>query len=632
MLETGIAPRRAKATIEEGLRLLRREGVELVYFYDLVGAAWVRIDPDVAVRLRQHPLIDYIEPRSWGSVTSDRMTPSVSATMISQTTPWGVTLIDAPTAWSTTRGSGVKVEIVDTGHDRGHEDLPLLPLGNCGNDSFGSGCEDGAPTWHGTFSMGIVAARDNSLGTVGVANGIEGSNLFSYRACNPSTGGCSSTIVGRAINEGVDNWKVQIMNFGVQFTVDDGFLANAVASAWNEDVVLIASAGNNAGNTAVYPAAYSIVLGVSGVRQDKSFASTSPCGTSSNHGSHVDLAAPFWTLSTIGNDGYASEVQGYCGTSTSTAFVTGVAALVRSMNPGYNNLQVVNVLQSTAEDLGSSGRDDFYGHGLVDAAAAVGVVNNAEAAGHLLPSNMGEDEIRSVYVKMKNTGATTWSPSNYSLDLHRDGVWFPFSVSPSSFVAPGNEHTFWFDLQAQTTGTHACFYRMASTGGLGGFFGEENGRTIEVTSGGGGGGGIGFASSPLWSASASPTTATSMDAGPFAGRSAGEARPLNLDRETLESGDTAVLRYTFDHDQARPLNLVLRFQFDPEVLEFEQLRPGRGAANLAKAQGKAERGDHWVRLVGEVPRGSGEIATFPFRLRPGATLPDDLGTVTLYYR
>ncbi|MGH7575550.1 MAG: S8 family peptidase [Longimicrobiales bacterium] len=115
------------------------------------------------------------------------------------------------------------------------------------------------------------------------------------------------------------------------------------------------------------------MIGVSGVKEDKSFADTSPCGGGSNWGSHVDLAAPFWALSTVPNDQYGDETDGWCGTSMSTPHVSGAAALLRSEHPGWTNQEIVDQLIATAEDRGTAGRDDFYGYGIVDAAAALGV-------------------------------------------------------------------------------------------------------------------------------------------------------------------------------------------------------------------------------------------------------------------
>jgi len=86
----------------------------------------------------------------------------------------------------------------------------------------------------------------------------------------------------------------------------------------------------------------------------------------------VDIAAPFWALSTVPN-GYDDEtgIPPWCGTSMATPHVSGAAALVRAKNPTWTNQQVVDKLLNTAVDLGAVGWDDHFGRGLLDAARAV---------------------------------------------------------------------------------------------------------------------------------------------------------------------------------------------------------------------------------------------------------------------
>ncbi|MGL5664984.1 MAG: S8 family serine peptidase, partial [Shewanella sp.] len=72
------------------------------------------------------------------------------------------------------------------------------------------------------------------------------------------------------------------------------------------------------------------------------------------------------TVSNQGNKDY----EYYNGTSMATPHVSGVATLVWSYHPECSAAQVRNALKQTAEDLGTAGRDDYYGYGLVNAVAA----------------------------------------------------------------------------------------------------------------------------------------------------------------------------------------------------------------------------------------------------------------------
>jgi serine protease len=72
------------------------------------------------------------------------------------------------------------------------------------------------------------------------------------------------------------------------------------------------------------------------------------------------------TVSNQGNKDY----EYYNGTSMATPHVSGVATLVWSYHPECSAAQIRNALKMTAEDLGTAGRDNYYGHGLVNAVAA----------------------------------------------------------------------------------------------------------------------------------------------------------------------------------------------------------------------------------------------------------------------
>jgi subtilase family serine protease len=97
----------------------------------------------------------------------------------------------------------------------------------------------------------------------------------------------------------------------------------------------------------------------------------------SNYGNNVDLAAPEAVYTTVRGGGYMYAG----GTSFSAPIVAGVAALVLSVNPNLTGPQVQDVLKQSADDLGTSGWDMYYGSGRVNAARAV-----ALAGGTPLPT------------------------------------------------------------------------------------------------------------------------------------------------------------------------------------------------------------------------------------------------------
>ncbi len=159
-------------------------------------------------------------------------------------------------------------------------------------------------------------------------------------------------------------------------------LIQAVSYAQTKGVSIVAAAGNSGGGTVLFPARYPWCIAVGATRFDGQRAYYS------NYGYDLDLVAPGGDLNVDQNgDGYADGVLQqtfavnqpanfgfwfYTGTSMATPHITGVAALVWAANPTYSASQVRNVLQTTAKDLGTAGRDNYYGYGLVNAAAALG--------------------------------------------------------------------------------------------------------------------------------------------------------------------------------------------------------------------------------------------------------------------
>jgi type VII secretion-associated serine protease mycosin len=285
---------------------------------------------------------------------------------------WNLPQIEAPYAWTLSTGSGdVIVAVLDTGVDLDHPDLQGKTVSGfdfVNNDSDASDDEG-----HGTHVAGIVAARtNNSQGVAGVS---WESKIMPVKVLDWSGGGTHSEIA-EGIRWAADH-GAHVINLSLGGESGSTTLQNAINYAYNQGVLVVASAGNSyqEGNPVIYPAAYPHVVAVAATGDQDEHASYSETG------SYVDVAAPggnptsgwdsnpnHWIMSTyLGGSGYAQVV----GTSQAAPHVAGLAALVWSVSSSLSNDQVEQIIEETAVDLGDSGRDDVFGYGRIDAYSAL---------------------------------------------------------------------------------------------------------------------------------------------------------------------------------------------------------------------------------------------------------------------
>ena len=300
---------------------------------------------------------------------------------LDQQLPWGVDRINAESVHSNNKGNGVKVAIIDTGIDISHPDL---------NVQGGISCVSYTTSWdddngHGSHVAGIVAALDNTTGVIGVA---PEAGLYAVKVLDGSgTGNWSNVMAG--IDWAIDN-GMQVINMSIGGLSGSTALETACNDAWNAGIILVAAAGNNdAAGTVLYPAKYNSVIAV-GATDD-----TNTVAGFSDIGSELELAAPGVNIySTYKGASYATM----SGTSMASPHVAGAAALliasgIKDANGnGYINDEVRQRLDTTAIDLGSKGRDNQYGYGLVDAFNACTATTSAPTFDHYSVSSIGSPQ------------------------------------------------------------------------------------------------------------------------------------------------------------------------------------------------------------------------------------------------
>lgn len=329
--------------------LLKSHNGAVKFTYHLIPVIAASLPPQAVEGLTHNPKIAYIEPDAEAQATAD-------------TVPWGVTRVKADQVWPTGNvATGIKVAIIDTGIDRTHPDLASNFAG--GYDYVNGDSDPMDDNGHGTHVSGTVAAAADGALVEGVG---PRARLYGVKVLNASGSGSYSNIIA-ALQWCVDN-GMQIGSMSLGGSSGSSALQAACDAAYNGGVLLVAAAGNSGrpngkGDTVGYPAKYASVIAVAATDSSDKRASWSSTGST------VELAAP--GVSVV-SDRLGGGTTTMSGTSMACPHVTGTAALV--IASGVTGPAAVRQkLDSTATDLGATGRDTWYGYGLVNAARATGV-------------------------------------------------------------------------------------------------------------------------------------------------------------------------------------------------------------------------------------------------------------------
>lgn len=275
---------------------------------------------------------------------------------------WHLAKTGTSTAWDTSRGGGVTIAILDSGVDPTHPDL-------AGKLVAGYNFYDGNTTTadvygHGTKAAGTAAATTNN--GAGVAAVAADSNIMPIRVTG-TDGWASLSALASGTTWAADR-GARVISMSFQNPSSSSSVLSAASYARSKGAVVIGAAGN----TSAYDAtpASDLMTIVGGTTSSDARASWSTYGPS------VDLTAPgSGVYTTTRGGGYGT----WSGTSAATPVTAGVAALVIAANPALQPADIDRILQTTAVDLGTAGKDEYYGHGRVDAAAAVAAAKTAVA-------------------------------------------------------------------------------------------------------------------------------------------------------------------------------------------------------------------------------------------------------------
>ncbi|MEO0893694.1 MAG: S8 family serine peptidase [Pseudomonadota bacterium] len=271
---------------------------------------------------------------------------------------FGNAKVDLSQAHTRTTGANTRIAVIDTAVDTAHAELINTQISAF--DATNGALNVDA---HGTSVAGILAANGKLTGVAPDAQ-IVSISAFSTDASGTSHG--NTWTIMNALNIAHDQ-DVHILNMSFSGPRDPLF-ERAMTGASEANILPVAAAGNEGPEAAtLYPAGYQTVLSVTAIDSDNRIYADA------NAGDHIDFAAPGVDLLVLGNN---SGFRTQSGTSMATAYVSGIAALTLSANPGADSDFVRSMLANSALDLGEPGKDGLFGHGLPSAAAAInGLLN-----------------------------------------------------------------------------------------------------------------------------------------------------------------------------------------------------------------------------------------------------------------
>ncbi len=345
----------------------RTKGAEILNIYEHALDGYVmktseNMSDALVSELRQDPRVAFVEPDQRVHV-------------LGQKVPVGVDRVDgdaSPTASGD--GSGgvdADIAILDTGIDLTHPDLNVyhektfVPSTSSGDDDNG----------HGTHVAGIAAAKDNTIGVVGVA---PGARLWSIKVLDSSGAGSISDIIAGIDYVTAHSNEIDVVNLSFGCECNSPALDAAINNAVRAGVVFVVAAGNDHKDASSFsPARNPNVIAVSamadsdgkcgGQGSPTKYGNDDTFASFSNYGAPVDIVSPGVGILSTYTDGQYAQLSG---TSMAAPHVTGGIALYESSHPGATPTQVKAALDAngTKPSSGCSGEGQGYFTGNPDEA------------------------------------------------------------------------------------------------------------------------------------------------------------------------------------------------------------------------------------------------------------------------
>jgi subtilisin family serine protease len=425
----------------------------------LRGSSWVRLsvpqgqEESVAAAFKLETDVAWAEPEFFVHAAGVPNDPSYSS-------QWNMNKIRAPLAWDLYAGNPETIiAVLDTGTDLNHPDLQDNLWQNFGeipgngidddqngrvDDRWGWDVYNNDPTpqddhGHGTHVSGIAGAVGNN--GIGVAGLMWRCRIMPVKVLNQSGSGTYAGVAEGAYYAASNGARV--VNMSLAGSDYSQILQDAITDLYlRYGVAFVAAAGNcaNGGagcgsvNPLMYPASMQHVISVASSDSGDNRASTS------EYNSSVDVTAPGQSIYSTGlGGGYRSM----SGTSMASPHVAALAGLIRALKPEWNPDQVEAYLKVTAAKVGGfaydeNGRNDYFGYGRIDTAAALWSLDPphlaASSTAWIVRIEPGEPS--GVSLALTNDSGV---PVGWSVQVTTGADWL--QVTPMEGVIAPNEYT-----------------------------------------------------------------------------------------------------------------------------------------------------------------------------------------------
>ena len=316
--------------------------------------------------------------------------------------PWNVEMVAGDPRTRTYRGAGVKVAVIDSGIDN-HDDLDTAGWVDFSDTVYGFKPTDNSG--HGSAAAGVIYARVSGFGMIGIASDAD---VYSVKVLDKDNKAMVSSVI-QAIEWCIQN-DMDIINMSFGMDESSAALKYAIDRAEEAGILMIAATGNT-GGALQYPAAYENVVAVGAVDE-----SAQPADFSAR-GAALDLTAPGVDVQSTGFMGSYTITSG---TSAAAAHVTGVAAVLKGLDPTKSNESITNLMKASAYKPGFSGRNDQYGYGIVSLENALAMYAAQESGMNIslgtadLQASVRTYEIHGDYSAENEFVTGSWPASSYN--------------------------------------------------------------------------------------------------------------------------------------------------------------------------------------------------------------------------